>query len=135
MAMGTQVLTAELIAPREFRLSEQAIEDPGPGEIQVRVNAVGLCGSDLHSYAEGAVGDTPCVYPMVLGHEPAGEVVKCGPGVNGWNPGARAAFEPAIYCYHCEFCMSGRHNVCAHMRFMSLPGEPRFFRDYANIPA
>ena len=64
------MLVAELIAPRKFRLTEQPIDDPAPGEIQVRVNAVGICGSDLHSYSEGAVGDTSCEYPMVLGHEP-----------------------------------------------------------------
>jgi L-iditol 2-dehydrogenase len=126
---------AQLTQQRTFRIVEETIGDPGPGEVQVRVAAVGLCGSDLHSFAEGAVGDTPCVYPMVLGHEPAGEVIKAGPGVSGWYPGARAAFEPAIYCYHCEFCLSGRHNVCANLRFMSLPGEPGFFRDYANVPA
>ena len=72
---------AQLTHQRIFRIAEEALPDPGPGEVQVRVGAVGLCGSDLHSFAEGAVGDTPCVYPMVLGHEPAGEVVKCGPGV------------------------------------------------------
>ena len=44
------------------------VDEPGPGEVQVRVRAVGICGSDLHSYAEGGVGDAPCVYPMVLGH-------------------------------------------------------------------
>jgi L-iditol 2-dehydrogenase len=102
--------------------------------VQVRVEAVGICGSDLHSYAEGGVGDTPCQYPMVLGHEPAGVVVKPGAGVTGWNAGDRAAFEPAIYCYHCEFCRTGHHNVCANLRFMSMPGDPGFFRDYANIP-
>src|ERR1700730_9924413 len=135
MAVGTQVLTAELSAPREFRLSEQEIEDPGPGEVQVRVNAVGLCGSDLHSYSEGSVGDTPCEYPMVLGHEPAGTVVKTGTGVTGWAPGDRAALEPALYCYHCEFCRTGHHNVCANIRFLSTPGYPGFFREYVNLPA
>ena len=134
MAVGTQVLTAELIAPREFRLSEQAIEDPGPGEIQVRVNAVGLCGSDLHSYSEGAVGDTPCEYPMVLGHEPAGTVVKTGAGVTGWAHGDRAALEPSLFCYHCEFCRSGHHNICANIRFLSTPGLPGFFREFVNLP-
>ncbi len=69
------MLVAELIAQRQFQLTEKPIEDPAPGEVQVRVRAVGICGSDLHSYAEGAVGDTPCEYPMVLGHEPAGTVV------------------------------------------------------------
>src|ERR1700730_1750876 len=134
MAVGTQVLTAELSAPREFRLSEQEIEDPGPGEVQVRVNAVGLCGSDLHSYSEGSVGDTPCEYPMVLGHEPAGTVVKTGTGVTGWAPGDRAALEPALYCYHCEFCRTGHHNVCENIRFLSNPGYPGFFREFVNLP-
>src|SRR5436305_7618050 len=129
------MLVAELIGQREFRLTEQPIEPPGPGEVQVRVGAVGICGSDVHSYAEGAIGDTPCTYPMVLGHEPAGTVVRTGSGVTGWAAGDRAALEPAIYCYHCEFCRSGHHNVCANLRFMSMPGDPGFFRDYANIPA
>ncbi len=129
------MLVAELIAQREFRLAQQTIEDPGPGEVQVRVGAVGICGSDVHSYSEGAVGDTPCVYPMVLGHEPAGTVVKTGPGVTGWSPGDRAALEPAIYCYHCEFCRSGHHNVCANIRFLSNPGIPGFFREFVNLPA
>jgi L-iditol 2-dehydrogenase len=129
------MLVAELTAPREFRLTQQEIPPPGPGEIQVRVDAVGICGSDLHSYAEGGVGDSPCLYPMVLGHEPAGTVVAVGAGVSGWSPGDRAALEPAIYCYHCEFCRSGRHNICPNIRFLSTPGNPGFFREYVNLPA
>src|ERR1039458_9143351 len=132
---GESMLIAELTAPREFRLAQQTIEEPGPGEVQVRVRAVGICGSDLHSYAEGAVGDSPCVYPMVLGHEPSGTVVRPGTGVTGWAAGDRAALEPAIYCYHCEFCRSGRHNVCANIRFLSTPGHPGFFREIVNLPA
>ncbi|MFY9726567.1 MAG: alcohol dehydrogenase catalytic domain-containing protein [Bryobacteraceae bacterium] len=128
------MLIAELTAPREFRLAQQTIDEPGPGEVQVRVRAVGICGSDLHSYAEGGVGDAPCVYPMVLGHEPAGEVVKTGAGVTGWTAGDRAALEPALYCYHCEFCRSGRHNVCSKIRFLSTPGNPGFFREFVNLP-
>jgi L-iditol 2-dehydrogenase len=126
---------AELIARREFRLVEAALPAPGPGEVQVRVGAVGICGSDLHSYAEGAVGDAACRYPMVLGHEPAGTVARVGEGVTGWSAGDRAAFEPALYCYHCEFCRAGRHNICANIRFMSMPGEPGFLREYVNLPA
>lgn len=125
---------AELRGVRQFQLVESAIAGPGPNEIQVRVQAVGVCGSDLHSYSEGAVGDTPCRYPMVLGHEPAGVVVKTGLNVTGWSPGDRAFFEPAIYCYHCEFCQTGHHNVCANLRFLSQPGDPGFFRDFVNLP-
>jgi L-iditol 2-dehydrogenase len=126
--------TAELIAPHQFRLVDQEIEPPAAGELQVRVDAVGICGSDLHSYSEGSVGDTPAVYPMVLGHEPAGTVVRVGAGVTGWHVGDRAAFEPALYCYHCEYCRAGRHNVCAHIRFLSTPGNAGFFREFVNLP-
>ena len=129
------MLVAELVGQREFRLVDQAVEPPGPGEVQVRVGAVGICGSDVHSYSEGAIGDTPCVYPMVLGHEPAGTVVKVGAGVTGLAPGDRAALEPAIYCYHCEFCRAGLHNICANIKFLSNPGHPGFFREFVNLPA
>lgn len=129
------MLVAELIAPRDFRLVDHRDTPPGPGEVKVRVDAVGICGSDIHSYSEGAIGDTPCQYPMVLGHEPAGTVVETGAGVMGWSAGDRAAMEPAIYCYHCEFCRSGRHNICANIRFLSNPGLPGFFREFVNLPA
>jgi L-iditol 2-dehydrogenase len=125
---------AELIAPRTFRLTDMPIDDPGPGEVQVRIGAVGICGSDLHAYSEGAVGSTPNVYPMVLGHEPAGTIVKTGPGVTGLAAGDRGALEPALYCYHCEFCLRGLHNVCANIRFLSNPHLPGFFRELINLP-
>ena len=126
---------AELTAPHTFRLTELPIEDPGPGEVQVRVEAVGVCGSDLHAYGEGGVGSTPNVYPMVLGHEPAGTIVKTGAGVTGLSAGDRGALEPALYCYHCEFCLSGHHNVCANLHFLSTPTHPGFFRQFVNLPA
>ena len=87
---------AELTAPLKFRIAEMPIEDPAPDEVQVRIEAVGVCGSDLHAYSEGAIGSTPNVYPMVLGHEPAGTIVKTGAGVSGLAPGDRGALEPAL---------------------------------------
>jgi L-iditol 2-dehydrogenase len=125
---------AELTAPLSFRLAEMPIEDPGPGEVQCRVDAVGVCGSDLHAYSEGQVGGMPNAYPMVLGHEPSGTIVKTGAGVNGLAVGDRGALEPALYCYHCEFCLSGHHNVCANIRFLSTPRHPGFFRELVNLP-
>jgi L-iditol 2-dehydrogenase len=126
---------AELIAPLTFRPAEMPIEDPAPGEVQVRIDSVGVCGSDLHAYTEGAVGGTPNAYPMLLGHEPAGTIVITGAGVTGLAPGDRGALEPALYCYHCEFCLSGHHNVCANIRFLSTPHHPGFFRQRVNLPA
>src|SRR5579884_668880 len=127
---------AELYQRHSFRLIDAPdIPDPGPGEVQCRVAAVGICGSDVHNFSEGGVGDTPCLYPMVLGHEPAGSITKVGTGVTGWSPGDPAILEPALYCYHCEYCLTGHHNVCANVRFLSTVGEPGFFRDLVNLPA
>jgi L-iditol 2-dehydrogenase len=130
------VLVAELSAPHQFDVKDAPfVSDPEPGQIQVAVKAVGVCGSDLHYFSDGGIGDARCVYPMVLGHEPAGVVVRTGPGVSGWSVGDRAILEPALYCYHCEPCMTGHHNVCANIRFMSMPAEPGFFRELVNLPA
>jgi L-iditol 2-dehydrogenase len=71
---------------------------------------------------------------MVLGHEPAGRIVKTGAGVTGLDAGNCGALEPALFCYHCEFCLSGRHNVCANIRFLSNPHHPGFFRELVNLP-
>src|SRR5712692_1937867 len=130
------MLAAELIGIRKLRVSELADPPaPGPGEVQVRVRAVGICGSDLHYYSEGAIGDTPAAFPMVLGHEPAGEVLRIGAGVTGLDPGLAAALEPAITCGHCEFCLTGRQNVCERIRFLGNPEAPGFFREILNLPA
>ena len=109
-------------------------EVPGPDGAVVSVDATAICGSDLHAYSEGAVGSTPNVYPMVLGHEPAGTIVKTGAGVTGLAADDRGALEPALYCYHCEFCTSGHHNVCANLRFLSSPLDSGFFRELINLP-
>ena len=125
---------AQLTAPHRFDFLEQPVQEPAPGQVRVRVRAVGVCGSDLHYFSEGSIGDIECAYPMVLGHEPAGVIDKLGAGVSGWSPGDRAAFEPALYCYHCEYCLSGRHNICANIRFLSMPEDPGFLRDYVILP-
>lgn len=126
---------AELLAPRRFDVRQVEPPRPAAGELLVRIHSVGVCGSDLHYYAEGKVGDIECVYPQVIGHEPAGTVVETGPGVTGWSPGDRVVLEPAIYCYHCEFCLRGLHNLCTNLRFMSMPPDAGYFRDYATVPA
>ena len=122
---------ATLSSHRRFEMSEQ---DPGSvpaGLIRVRTAAVGICGSDLHYFSEGGIGDVACVYPMVLGHEPTGIVEESG---YGFTKGDRVSLEPAMFCYHCEFCLKGRHNVCANLRFLSTPTEPGFFRDLVDLP-
>ncbi|MBI1789042.1 MAG: alcohol dehydrogenase catalytic domain-containing protein, partial [Acidobacteria bacterium] len=127
--------SVQLVAPRTLEVREMPDPpEPGPGEILVRVRAVGICGSDMHWYAEGAIGTIPAVYPQVLGHEPAGEIVAVGKGVSDLRAGQRVALEPAITCGRCEFCRSGHHNNCVSSVFMGSPQLPGFFREYATAP-
>lgn len=128
--------TVPLVAPRRLELVDAPMPDgPGAGELLLRMRAVGLCGSDLHWWAEGRIHSTPAKYPQILGHEPVGEVVAAGPGVEGFRPGDLVSVEPSLTCGHCEFCIAGRHNLCVHARFQGGPEAPGFFRDYAVIPA
>ena len=90
---------------------------PGAGEVIVRFGAGGICGSDLHYYHEGRVGNFELREPMVLGHEVAGEVAEIGEGVTKVQPGQRIAVNPSRPCLHCPYCLSGRSNLCKNVRF------------------
>ncbi len=108
--------------------------DPGPGEVVVRLRAVGVCGSDMHFYLEESCAGTPAAYPQVLGHEPAGEIAAVGAGVEDLKPGDRVAVEPAISCGACELCRSGRRNLCENIVFMGGIQLPGLLREYAVMP-
>src|SRR5579863_3326583 len=126
---------AQLVAPARIEVVE--VPDPPPpqaGEVLVRLRAVGICGSDMHWYKEGGIGSSRSAYPQILGHEPAGEIVAVGKGVEGIRAGQRVAVEPAITCGHCEFCRSGHHNNCVTSIFMGSPQMFGLFRDYAVMP-
>ncbi len=128
--------TVELVEKRRLEVASRPdTRDAGPGEVVVRMHAVGICGSDLHWYEDGGIGYTAAVYPMILGHEPVGEVVSVGAGVTTHKVGERVAIEPSIVCGECEFCRSGRPNNCVHCVFMGGTQAPGFFRDYAVVPA
>ncbi|MCL4297761.1 MAG: alcohol dehydrogenase catalytic domain-containing protein [Anaerolineae bacterium] len=97
---------------------------PGPGEVLLRVTAVGICGSDLHSYKDARIGDVALQSPLVLGHEFAGVVEAVGPGPDNLDgnfhslaPGLRVAVDPAQPCWHCEMCELGQPNLCLHLHF------------------
>lgn len=125
-----------LVAPRKMEVVELA-EPPGPGagEVLVRMKGIGICGSDLHYYLDGKVGNHGLDYPAILGHEPVGEVVATGSGVHGLVPGQLVGVEPAITCGHCADCVAGHTNICRHIVFMGGREAPGFFREYAVAPA
>jgi L-iditol 2-dehydrogenase len=106
------VKAARLHAIGDIRVAaEPEPPDPSPGESLVQVSSVGLCGSDLHWFAEGAIGDTTLRHPLVPGHEFAG-IALTGPYT-----GRRVAVDPAIPCEHCEQCRRGDRNLCPSVKF------------------
>ena len=128
---AVQLVAQRVLEPRVV----EGPRDPGPGEVLVKLRAVGICGSDLHWYLDGGIGAMRAAYPMTLGHEPVGTVEAVGPGVESHRPGERVSVEPSITCGHCEFCMAGRPNNCVHGVFMGGPSHPGFLREYAVVPA
>nr|WP_221774021.1 L-idonate 5-dehydrogenase [Novosphingobium flavum] len=87
-------------------------------EVRVRVAFGGICGSDLHYFHRGAVGNFAVRQPMVLGHEISGSVVEVGSGVTGIAIGSKAALDPSKPCLTCSYCRAGRSNLCENMRFL-----------------
>ena len=121
---------AVLAAAGRIEMREAPIPCPAPGEVLVRLRAVGICGSDVHYYVDGRIGDAVCEFPFVLGHEPAGEVAALGAGVQGLTVGQRVALEPASPCGACQQCVSGRANCCPKVRFLGTPPIPGVFAEY-----
>jgi L-idonate 5-dehydrogenase len=103
---------------KDLRVEERPSREPGPGEAAVAVAVGGICGSDLHYYGQGAVGEFRLVEPMVLGHEIAGRVAALGPGVMGPPVGSAVAVHPATPCGQCPECQEGRRNVCPNARYL-----------------
>ena len=126
---------AKVVAPREIRLEEAPVPSPGPGEILIRIRAVGLCGSDLHYYAHGRIGELQFPTGHVLGHEAAGIVEALGPGTEGPAPGTPVAVDPAIPCGRCRYCALGHPNLCRHLRFFGSPPTPGTLREYLTHPS
>lgn len=109
---------------------EREIPKPGANEVLVRLEYVGICGSDLHYYETGAIGDYVVKPPFVLGHEPGGVVVEVGSGVTHLKAGDRVALEPGKTCGHCEFCREGRYNLCPDVVFFATPPVDGVFQEY-----
>ncbi len=126
---------AVLHRPGDIRLEQVEVPTPGPGEVLVRVRAVGVCGSDVHYYKEGRIGRYVVEKPLILGHESAGEVVALGTGVSHISAGARVALEPGVPCRRCRYCKSGRYNLCPDVTFMATPPVDGAFVEYIAWPA
>lgn len=107
-----------------------------PDNVLVRIDRVGVCGSDVHYYVRGGIGDQQVEYPATLGHECAGTIEQVGTEVDQLRPGDRVAIEPAMACGQCDQCRSGRVHTCRNMQFMGCPGEaPGAVAEYRVLPA
>lgn len=117
------------------QIEERPVPVPAADEVLVKVSSVGVCGSDIHYYREGRIGDFVVDGPLVLGHEVSGTIVAVGAGVSTGRIGERVAIEPQRPCRICAQCSAGRYNLCPHMEFYATPPVDGAFQEYVTIQA
>ncbi|HZJ82550.1 MAG TPA: NAD(P)-dependent alcohol dehydrogenase [Clostridia bacterium] len=115
---------------REIGYEHRPIPKIEKDEVLVKLEYVGICGSDLHFYEHGRIGDYEVGYPFVLGHEPGGIVIEVGDEVTHLKVGDRVALEPGKTCGKCEFCKTGRYNLCPDVIFFATPPYDGAFQEY-----
>jgi len=119
--MADTNLTAILYKTDDLRMEDLPVPQPGPGQVQLEMQEVGICGSDVHYWTHGAIGDFIVKKPMILGHEASAIVSKLGEGVSSLKVGDRVAIEPGVPCRLCNYCKTGRYNLCLEMKFCATP--------------
>jgi L-iditol 2-dehydrogenase len=122
------VRAARLHAVGDLRVADEPAPSAGPGMSLVRVTAVGICGSDLHWWDEGAIGDAKLTHPLVLGHEGAGVIAE------GPRSGERVAIDPAIPCETCRACRDGYRNLCYRLKFSGHGETDGMMREFMAWP-
>ena len=128
--MKGKMKVAVMLGIGKMGFEERDIPQPKDDEVLVKLEYVGICGSDLHYYESGAIGDYVVKPPFVLGHEPGGTVVEVGKNVTHLKVGDRVALEPGKTCGHCEFFKTGRYNLCPDVVFFATPPVDGVFQEY-----
>lgn len=130
-------LSVVLHAQGDLRLEHRPIPEPGPNEVLLQMHSVGICGSDVHYWQHGRIGDFVVKKPMVLGHEASGRVVKVGSAVTHLKPGDRVAVEPGVPREMDEHFKSGRYNLSPTIFFCATPPDDgnlcRYYKHSANF--
>ncbi len=116
--MNTTMLAAVLYGARDLRVESCKLPELEPGQVLVKVRRAGICGSDLHYFAHGYCGSFVPSRPFILGHEFAGEVVACANDVIKPEIGTRVTVNPARPCGFCNYCKSGKGNLCQHAKML-----------------
>lgn len=122
--------TAVMTDLMQVEIQRRPIPVPKENEVLVKVEYVGICGSDLHYYESGRIGDFIVEPPFVLGHEAGGTVVEVGSAVTNLKVGDRVAMEPGKTCGECEFCKQGKYNLCEDVIFFATPPVDGVFQEY-----
>jgi L-iditol 2-dehydrogenase len=130
---GHRMRTAVLEGVGKVSMQDRPVPAPGAAEVLVQVTAVGTCGSDVHYYRHGHIGDFVLDAPLILGHEPGGRVVAAGPGATRHVLGQRVSIEPGIPDFTCPQCRAGRYNLCPRMRFFGTPPVDGAFCEYVTV--
>ena len=120
---------------RDVAVEERRTPSAGPGEVLVQVGSVGVCGSDVHYYQHGRIGDHVVRGPLVLGHEAGGRIVAVGEGVSAARVGERVSLEPGVPCRRCVQCRAGRYNLCPDVVFFATPPVDGAFAEYVTLAA
>lgn len=128
--MEGMMKTAVMTDLRKVEIQEHPIPTPAANEVLVKVDYVGICGSDLHYFEHGRIGDFIVEPPFVLGHEAGGTVVEVGADVTHLKVGDRVAMEPGKTCGECEFCKQGKYNLCKDVIFFATPPVDGVFQEY-----
>jgi L-iditol 2-dehydrogenase len=133
--MKGKMKTAVMIGIGKIGYEERDIPQIGPEEVLIKLDYVGICGSDMHYYVSDRIGPYTAESPFVLGHEPGGVVVEVGSNVTSLKIGDKVALEPGKTCGKCEFCTTGRYNLCRDVIFFATPPVDGVFQEYINHPA
>lgn len=126
--------TVRLHGVHDVRLHDEACPARVPGEVMLRVEAVSVCGSDMHYYTEGGIGSAVIRTPMTPGHEFAGTVIGGTGEAFGLADGTLVAVDPAQHCGRCEQCHAGYPNLCPNVRFLGSPGVDGGLAEYISVP-
>ncbi|ANZ58117.1 alcohol dehydrogenase [Fructilactobacillus lindneri] len=105
----------------DIQLKDTKLGKMGSHDLLIKVMAVGICGSDVHYYDHGRIGDFVVKKPLISGHESSGIVVAVGDEVTKFKHGDKVVMEPGIPCGKCKYCLAGKYNLCPQMKFMATP--------------
>lgn len=132
------MLECKVFGAHDLRVLDVPTPSPGAGEVLLRLGAAGICGSDMHYYFEGRVGNFAIREPLTPGHEASAVVAALGTGVSRVKVGDRVAVNPSRPCGQCPGCREGRENLCSNMRFLGsasvFPHMQGLFSEYFVMP-